>query len=124
MKPTMKRWVTCVGLFALGIGACAQGSPSKPVSDVEATVTMVAPVCGNGKFDKGLEQCDCPNKATTGQCVPIELTCEMVKPGSTGMLACNAMPNCTLDMSKCIGGMALPGAGFPAAATGGGGTGR
>lgn len=126
MKPMMKRWATCVGWFALvGMSACAQGSPSKPVAEIEMAPTMVEPPCGNGKYDVGMEQCDCPNKATTGQCIPIDLTCAMVKPGSQGMLFCNAKPNCTLDISKCIGGVGgPPGAGLPGAATGGGGTGR
>jgi hypothetical protein len=132
MKPslTMKRWVACVGWFALvSIGACAQGSPAKPVNDFEAMPTMHEPACGNGKFDIGMEQCDCPNKMTTTQCTPIDLTCAMVQPGSTGVLFCNAQPRCTLDTSKCVGGTAPPpgasGApGLPRAATGGGGTGR
>lgn len=126
MKPMKNRWVSCVGWLGLAaLSACAQGSPSKPpgANDFDSQPTVQAPVCGNGKFDANLEQCDCQSKTATTQCVALELTCPMVIPGSTGMLLCNAQPLCTLDTKGCVGGTAPPRSGA-GPGTGGGGTGR
>jgi len=75
---------------------------------------MVEPTCGNGRPDPPLEQCECPNKMTTGQCKVETMTCKDVGMGD-GTLLCNAAPLCTFNYTMCTA--------KTAAGSGSGGTG-
>ena len=89
-------WAVC---GAVGLMACAQGSPADPPTHIDPPVPMMAPLCGNGKIDP-MEQCECPNKATTGQCPVDGMDCASLKMG-TGTLLCNAAPLCTFNFTMC-----------------------
>jgi hypothetical protein len=91
---------------------CAEGSPADPVTKIDPPPPPVVVLCGNGKLDAS-EECDCPNVMTKGQCKVDNMSCAMLRPGSTGTLLCNAAPMCTFNLTMCSGG-----------APGTGGTGR
>lgn len=113
MRGRLTLWVWAV-CGAVGLVACAEGSPADPPNHIDPPAAKVEPLCGNGRLDPPMEQCECPNKMTTGQC-PVEgMTCKDVGMG-TGTLLCNAAPNCTFNFSMC----SVKGAG----GTGTGGTG-
>mgnify|MGYP003407443669 FL=1 len=110
-------WAVCglVGLMGpMGLQACAEGSPSAPVQHIDPPAPKMEPLCGNGRVDP-MEQCECPNKMTTGACPVDGMTCKDVGMG-TGALLCNAAPLCTFNFSMCS-------APKPAAGTGSGGSG-
>ena len=109
-------WAVC---GALSLFACAEGSPSAPFQYIPPPEPMVQPLCGNNRVDP-MEQCECPNKATTGQCPIDGMTCNDLGMG-TGPLLCNAAPLCTFNFSMCP--MARPAVGSGAAGTGTGGSG-
>jgi hypothetical protein len=133
MSAMLKQLGLSFGLLCLlTAGGCAKGVPAAPDMDIEPYVPPPPVLCGNMKLDMG-EQCDCPNALASTQCLLPEmspltaLTCGMVKPGSTGMLLCNAKL-CTIDMSMCVGGVGAAGIGASGrgaagAAGGTGGTG-
>jgi hypothetical protein len=104
-------WAVC---GAVTLAACAEGSPSAPVQHIDPPPPMVAPLCGNGRVDPPMEQCECPNKMTTTQCPIDGMSCKDVGMG-TGTLLCNAAPLCTFNFTMCTG--------KAAGGTGSGGTG-
>jgi len=94
-------WVAIVGGLA-----CAEGVRSEPETVIEPPPPVVEPPCGNGKPDPG-EECECPNKMTTGSCAltNTNVTCASIGMGFTGgTLLCNAAPRCTFNTMLCTGG--------------------
>ena len=114
MRLRLAVWVWAA-LGAVGLIGCAEGSPAEPVNRIEPPPPVMEPTCGNGKLDPPAEQCECPNKMTTGQCKVDGMTCADVGMG-TGTLLCNAAPMCTFNFTMCTGGKSTGG-------TGAGGTG-
>ena len=111
LRLTLWVWAMC---GAVGLAACAEGSPAEPPNPIPAPAPMMEPLCGNGRIDPPMEQCECPNKMTTGLC-PVELkTCADLGMGS-GALLCNSAPLCTFNYSMCS---------KPTGGTGSGGTGN
>lgn len=99
-----RRWAAWVWAMcgAASLFACAEGSPSQPAEYIPPPAPMVEPLCGNGKVDP-MEQCECPNKMTTGACPVDGTTCKDLGMGTGGTLLCNAAPMCTFNFTMCTG---------------------
>ena len=121
MRSTMKYWKTLACASALSLlGACAEGSPSEPPTYIEPPVPPMEDPCGNGVFDPGVEECDCPASVST-VCPVMDMDCTAVGRGP-GVLLCNAAPQCTFNYTMCQD--STPATGGTGAVTGTGGTGR
>jgi hypothetical protein len=121
MRSMTKFWTT---LACLGVLGCAEGSPSKPVMDIEPQMEAPPPTCGNGVVDPG-EDCDCGKDVSTVCQIPNMMECSLVNRGA-GALLCKAQPSCKWDFSMCANSTPAPmgGTGAMPGAGGTGGTGR